>query len=133
LIPLAQAIYAVAQSRSPRFEIVLAQGDLGVDQGQGQLVAETQAASAPHSEEVHHLQSGHTAAPGEKAPARVELWELLPEDQADLLKHVLRVAQIAYQRVDVGKQRTLMRVQQPLEPGQSILDRRRVLIGIHSC
>ena len=108
LVPVGQLLHAPRQHHPPFLQAFLLQLLLGLDQGQAQLVAEIQPVAAASPQEVQDLIPGHAAGPAHEAPRRVELVELVPEDQAALLEQVVRVVQVAHQRIDVAQELTLM-------------------------
>ena len=57
---------------------------------------------------LKHLIVDDAAGPGKEVRALLELVELLPEDQIDLLEHVVRIGQIGQQGGRVMKQPPLM-------------------------
>src|SRR5262249_41361732 len=65
----------------------------------------------PGVQKIGDFEPGDAAGPGEKAALTIELRVFLPQDERRLLNDVIRVVQIADQRMNVAKQARLAALQ----------------------
>src|SRR5262249_27722083 len=79
-VALPQFFHAAAQGVAPPFQFVVGQFGLCLDEHQIEFVAEIEFLPAAGAEEVGDLKAGDAAGPGEETALRVELGELLPQD-----------------------------------------------------
>ena len=94
---LAQLLHADRQPGAPFLELLVLERLVGFHERQIQLVAEVEPLSAAGPQKIEDLVTRHSACPVDEALAVVELLELVPQDEAGLLKQVIGIVQVADQ------------------------------------